>query len=300
MTTAFAGTYTALVTPFTADGADTDFTTLKALVEEQVAAGIDGLVAVGTTGESPTLDFPEHQAVVEAVIAAAAGRTKVIAGTGGNATSEAVRLTREADQAGADAMLQVAPYYNKPSQEGLYRHFATVAEATSKPILLYSIPGRCGVEIGIETVARLHRDYPHISTIKEAGGKSDRVSALRDACGESLTILSGDDSLTLPFMSVGAEGVISVASNLLPGAVRAMVEAARANDFVGAREHHARLFPLFADFLRLDTNPVPIKAAMALCGKLPNAIVRPPLVGLGEAGTTQLRERLQALDLLSA
>jgi 4-hydroxy-tetrahydrodipicolinate synthase len=206
------GTITALVTPFR-EG-QVDYADLKRLVAYQIKGGIDGLVPVGTTGESPTLDHEEHLDVIRAVIAAAAGRVPVIAGTGSNSTLEAVHLTKLSHEAGADAMLVVAPYYNKPSQEGLFRHFATIADATDRPIILYSIPGRCGIEISVSVVERLRAKFKHVRWIKEAGGSVDRVDQLKQAMGRDITVLSGDDSLTLPFMAVGAEGVISVASNL--------------------------------------------------------------------------------------
>src|SRR5688572_7088452 len=221
----FEGTFTALVTPFR-DGA-VDEAAFARLIEEQIGAGITGIVPVGTTGESPTLDHPEHRRVIELAVQAARGRCKVIAGTGSNATSEAIDLTTEAERLGADAALLVAPYYNKPSQEGLFRHYKKIAEATRLPLILYSIPARCGIEIGIETCLRLAEQCANVVAIKEAGGSVERVSALRTALPERFAILSGDDSMTLPFMAVGGAGVISVASNLLPGQVCNLVQAAR-------------------------------------------------------------------------
>lgn len=210
----FSGVYTALITPMH-DNGDVHWEALKELVERQLAAGIDGLVPVGTTGESPTLDNREHLDVIEAVAIAAKGRCPIIAGTGANSTREALELTREAELRGADGFLQVAPYYNKPSQEGMFQHFSAIAETTNKPIVLYSIPGRCGVEIAVETVARLASEFPHVRTIKEAGGNVQRVTALQSACPE-VTILSGDDGLIVDFIKAGASGVVSVASNLSP------------------------------------------------------------------------------------
>src|ERR1051325_10157918 len=210
----FTGVITAIVTPFRRGAVDED--ALRNLVEDQIANGVDGIVPVGTTGESPTLSYEEHVQVIQKAIEFAAGKVKVLAGTGANSTEEAIYLTRQAEEAGADGSLQVAPYYNKPTQEGLFQHFKAVARATQLPIMLYSVPGRCGVEIGVETVRRLAAETKNIVAIKEAGGNADRVSQLREALGEKFVILSGDDSLTLPFMSVGATGVVSVASNVIP------------------------------------------------------------------------------------
>ncbi|MEO5958796.1 MAG: 4-hydroxy-tetrahydrodipicolinate synthase, partial [Opitutaceae bacterium] len=234
----FTGTITALITPFS-DG-KVSYEDLVKLVAYQIKSGIDGLVPVGTTGESPTLSYSEHMDVIRAVIAAARGRVPVIAGTGSNSTREAIELTQLSHDAGADAMLVVAPYYNKPSQEGLFRHFCALADTTDKPIILYSIPGRCGIEIGIPVVERLRAKYKHVAWIKEAGGSVDRVDQLKAALGRDLTVLSGDDSLTLPFMSVGAEGVISVASNLYAREIGRMVKLALANDFTAAAKIHRR------------------------------------------------------------
>lgn len=291
----FAGTFTALVTPFQNDHLDE--AAFERLVEEQIAAGITGIVPVGTTGESPTLDHAEHARVIELAVKAARKRCKVIAGTGSNSTTEAVSLTVEAEKLGADAALLVAPYYNKPSQEGLYRHYRKVAEATKLPIILYSIPGRCGVEIGVETVVRLAKDCPNIVAIKEAGGTVERVSALRAALPEEFQILSGDDSLTLPFIAAGAVGVISVASNLIPGDVCELVQHALAGRIEEARRAHLRLYPLFKD-LFVETNPVPIKAALALQGKIqPN--VRLPLCELSQGNQQKLEATLRKLQLIS-
>ncbi len=268
------GTITALVTPFLQG--QVDYASLKKLVAYQIKGGIDGLVPVGTTGESPTLSHEEHLDVIRAVIAEARGRVPVIAGTGSNSTAEAVELTRLSHDAGADAMLVVAPYYNKPSQEGLFHHFAAVAGATDRPIILYSIPGRCGVEIGVPVVERLRAKFSHVRWIKEAGGSVDRVDQLKQAMGADLTVLSGDDSLTLPFMAVGAEGVISVASNLLVREISQLVRLARANDYAKAAKLHRKLYPCLKA-LFIEPNPVPIKAAMARAGIIASAEVRSPL-----------------------
>ncbi len=268
------GAITALVTPFRRGAVA--FDDLRRLAEWQIKQGINGLVPVGTTGESPTLDHPEHMDVIRCVIEQARGRVPVIAGTGSNSTDEAVSLTRAAHEAGADAMLVVAPYYNKPTQEGLFRHFSVLAETTDKPIILYSIPGRCGIEIGVPLIARLRAKYPHIAHIKEAGGSVDRVDQIIAACGDSVTVLSGDDSLTLPFMSVGAKGVISVASNLYPKAVAQLAALANRGEYAKARALHRRLYPVFKTIF-LESNPVPIKAAMARAGIIGSDEVRLPL-----------------------
>ena len=234
----FTGTYTAIVTPF--KNGRLDETALARLVKLQVKGGVDGIVPVGTTGESPTVDYDEHIRIVELSVKFAAGKIKVLAGTGANSTSEAIFLTQAAERVGADGSLQVAPYYNKPSQEGLYQHFKAIAKATKLPIVLYSIPGRCGIEIAVDTVKRLAADCKNIVGIKEAGGSCDRVSQLRAALGPKFEILSGDDSLTLSFMAVGAQGVISVASNVIPRQVAAMVGAFAAGDVKKAMALHAK------------------------------------------------------------
>ena len=256
------GAMTALITPFANDAVDV--AKLKANVEEQLAVGMDGLVPVGTTGESPTLSHDEHRRVIETVVQTVAGRAKVVAGTGSNATSEAGELTRFAQQVGADAALIVNPYYNKPTQEGLYRHFMAIAEAAEIPIVLYNIPGRCGVALTTDTIVRL-AEHENIVAVKEATGSLDQSSDIVASC--DLTVLSGDDSLTLPIMSVGGKGVISVISNLLPARVKALTDAALAGDFEQARTLHLQLFPLCRAMLSMATNPIPIKTAMKLAGK---------------------------------
>ena len=284
-----SGTITALITPFR--NQQVDYADLKKLIELQIKGGVNGFVPVGTTGESPTLDHDEHLQVIEATIEYARGRVPVIAGTGSNSTAEAVDLTRLAHDAGADAMLLVAPYYNKPSQEGLYRHFATLAETTDRPIILYSIPGRCGIEIGIPVIERLRAKYPHVRYIKEAGGSVDRVDQLKQALGKDITVLSGDDSLTLPFMSVGAEGVISVASHLFPKQVSQMVNFALANDYSKAGKIHRKLYPIFKA-LFVEPNPVPVKTALARAGIIGTAEVRPPLCEMTDANRAVLEQAL--------
>ncbi len=287
----FTGTYTALVTPFQ-HGA-VAYAELKKLVNTQIKAGISGLVPVGTTGESPTVTHEEHNDIIRATIEAAAGRVPVIAGTGSNSTHEAIYTTRAADEAGADGMLVVAPYYNRPTQEGLFQHFAQIAEATDKPIILYSIPGRCGVEIGVPVIERLRAKYPHVAHIKEAGGSVDRVDQIISALGKDITVLSGDDSLTLPFMAVGAQGVVSVASNLLPREVSKLVSLALAHDYPKARALHRRLYPVFKT-LFIESNPSPVKLAMVEAGIIGSEEVRSPLCGLSAANRKTLLATLAA------
>ena len=290
----FKGIYTALVTPFK-DG-KVDEKALVALIRSQVEAGIDGLVPVGTTGESPTLDCEEHLRVIAIAIQEAAWKVKVLAGTGGNATQEAIHLTQEAQRLGADGSLQVAPYSNKPSQEGLYQHFEAIAKKVELPIILYSIPGRCHVSIEVPTVKRLAQACPHIVGIKEAGGDADRVSQLRQAMGPEFTILSGDDGLTLPFMSVGAEGVISVASNVIPEPMVAMVRACQEGRFFDALGIHERFHPFFKA-LFIETNPVPVKEALHVRGALQREW-RLPLVGMHPDNLGQLIQVMKSLELV--
>ncbi len=288
------GTITALVTPFRQQAVAYD--DFARLIEAQIKAGIDGIVPVGTTGESPTLSHDEHLDDFLAAVAASAGRVPVIAGTGSNSTAEAVELTSLATEAGADAMLVVAPYYNKPSQEGVFAYFSAVAEATDRPVILYSIPGRCGIEISVGVVERLRAKYSHVRYIKEAGGSVDRVDQLKQAMGKDITVLSGDDSLTLPFIAVGAEGVISVASNLLPKQVGGLVDAALEGDFAKALTAHRKLYPIFKT-LFIEPNPVPVKFAMQRAGLIASAEIRPPLSPLTAPSETAL---LAALGTLAA
>ncbi len=257
----FTGAMTALVTPF--KGGKVDYEALGRLVESQAAAGIDTVVPCGTTGEACTLSHSEHKEVVRFTVKAAAGRMKVLAGTGSNSTTEAVELTRDAAEAGADGVLQVSPYYNKPTQDGQYLHFKAVGESGGLPIVLYSIPSRCGVEIAVPTLARL-AELPFVVGLKEAGGSVDRVSSIVAAVPK-LDVVSGDDSLTVPMMSVGAKGVISVISNLIPGDVKKLVEAVRAGDYETARKLHYRMLPIVR-LLFVENNPGGIKAAMELAG----------------------------------
>ena len=288
-----AGVTVALVTPVL-DG-EVDEEGLRRLVEWHIEQGTPILSPVGTTGESPTLSHEEHERVIARVIDTVAGRARVMAGTGSNSTAEAIRLTRFAARAGADAALSVAPYYNRPNQEGLYRHFAAIAEATDLPIVLYNIPARTGRNVEPETVERLARIGP-IVAVKEASGSLDQVSEL--LARTDLTILSGDDSLTLPMLSVGAEGVVSVVGNLVPREVMAMVEAYRSGSVEEARRCHARLFPLGRDLLGLAPNPIPVKAALALLGRCRDE-VRLPLCPLDERGRGAVRDNLVRQGLLT-
>jgi 4-hydroxy-tetrahydrodipicolinate synthase len=290
----FTGTYTAIVTPF--KHGKIDEPALERLIKSQIKGGVDGIVPAGTTGESATLDYEEHIRLIALSVKIAAGKIKVIAGTGGNATKEAIYLTQEAEKAGADASLQVAPYYNKPTQEGLFQHFHAVACATHLPIILYSIPGRCGIEIGVETVNRLAHDSVNIVAIKEAGGNADRVSQLRAVLGPKFTILSGDDALTLPFMAVGAHGVVSVASNIIPRDVAHMVRAYSSGNTSLALKLHEKYYPIFKD-LFIETNPCPVKAALSMMGMMEDEF-RLPLVPISSASRDKLRKTLKHCGVL--
>jgi 4-hydroxy-tetrahydrodipicolinate synthase len=288
----FRGTFTALVTPFR--NGDVDFAALEKLTESQIAAGITGVVAVGTTGESPTLTHEEKENVIQRTVRIARGRGKVIAGTGTNSTRDAIEATKFAEKAGVDGALLVAPYYNKPSQEGLFRHFKAIAGATKLPIMLYNIPGRCSVDILPETVVRLAEACRNIVAIKEASGSVERVGDLRRRLPDEFTILSGDDSLTLPFMSVGAVGVVSVASNLFPAEVCALVRACESGDYKSAQAFQRKLLPLFKD-LFIEPNPVPVKAALGWRGVI-SGEVRLPLCEMTEANQARLRKTLEEFE----
>ncbi|MDD5678451.1 MAG: 4-hydroxy-tetrahydrodipicolinate synthase [Kiritimatiellae bacterium] len=287
----FEGAYTAIVTPFTKDNR-VDYGKLKELIELQIQGGMDGIVPVGTTGESPTLDNEEHKKVIETAVKACHGRIKVIAGTGANSTSEALELTGHALRMGADGTLQVSPYYNKPNQEGLYRHFSAVADL-GLPVILYNIPGRCGVEIAVDTVVRLAR-HPNIKAIKEAAGSVPRVNQILALC--DLCVLCGDDPLTLPMMAVGAKGVISVAANIAPKPVADMVHAAQGGRWDEARRLHQAYFQLFNDMF-IDTNPIPVKAALALMGRIEETY-RLPLCAMSPALKKRLDETLRKAKLI--
>lgn len=289
----FTGAMVALVTPFQ-DG-EVDFQTLNELVAFQIDSGIDGIVPVGTTGECPTLSHEEHKKVIERVVKAVGGEVPVIAGAGSNSTDEAIELTAFSKKVGADATLQVCPYYNKPMQEGFYEHFKTIAEEVDLPIVLYNIPGRCGgTGLAVDTVARLS-EIENIVAIKEASGKLDMASSIANAC--DITIISGDDSLTLPIASVGGKGVISVVANIVPQDVKAMMDLILEGDFAQARKWHNKLFALSKNMLSLATNPIPIKAAMAMLDMAPEEI-RLPLTPLEEGKKEVLGQTLKDYGLL--
>jgi len=288
----FTGVLTALITPFR--NGRIAFDELETLVDRQIEAGINGLVPCGTTGESPTLDYEEHIEVVRAVVSVARGRVPVIAGSGSNSTREAVRLTRLVDEIGVDGFLQVAPYYNKPSPEGLFLHFSAVAEQTDKPIVLYSIPSRCGIEIPVSTVVRLREAHPHVNHIKESGGSCDRVDQLTRSLGDRLTILSGDDGLTLPFMALGAKGVISVASNLYPVEICRMVDAFARSQPETALKLHQKFHLLFKA-LFCEPNPVPVKCAMHHLGVIGSPDVRRPLCEMTPRNRAVLWSAIEAV-----
>ncbi len=292
------GAYTAMVTPFTTGG-DVDETRLKEQIERQVAAHIAGIVPVGTTGESPTLSMEEHIRVIELSVQFAAGKIKVIAGAGANSTAEAIHLSKAAENAGADALLHVAPYYNKPTQSGLYYHFAAVGRSTKLPIILYNIPSRCGVDIAIDTVCNIQTDTPNVVGIKVANGSMDYVTELRARLGKDFAILSGDDSLTLPFMSVGACGVVSVVSNVVPALVQTMVNRMGfgycAGNLTEAKALHTKLFGL-TKALFLEGNPVGVKSAMKQLG-LDSGMVRLPLVQVDPSTAATIRKELVTLGL---
>jgi 4-hydroxy-tetrahydrodipicolinate synthase len=289
----FTGAMVALVTPFH-DG-KVDFETLDELVDFQLDNGIDAIVPVGTTGECPTLSHEEHKAVVERVVKRVAGATRVIAGAGSNSTAEAIELTAYAKKVGADATLQVCPYYNKPTQEGFYQHFKAIADEVDLPIVLYNIPGRCGAGLTPETVARLN-EHDNIVAIKEATGSLDQASEIAMRC--DITILSGDDSLTLPLASIGGKGVISVVANIVPADVKAMTDLILEGDLVKARQWHRKLFALSKNMLTLATNPIPIKAAMAMMDMCSEEL-RLPMTPLEDAKKAALHKTLENYGLLS-
>lgn len=291
----FSGIHTALITPFRNGKVDTE--AYRSLIERQIAGGITGIVPVGTTGESPTLDTEEHIEVIRLAVEFAAGRCLVIAGTGANATAEAIELTQAAEKAGANGSLQVCPYYNKPSQEGLYLHFKTIANSTSLPIMLYSVPGRSGIEIAPETAARLAADCKNITAIKEAGGSVDRVNQLVQALPEGFGILSGDDPLTLPFVAAGANGLVSVASNLIPEVMTQLVNHCLAGEFTEALAMQKQYYPLMRGLMSLDVNPVPIKTAVAMQGHC-DPELRLPLAPMSETSEHALSALLRSYSLI--
>jgi len=288
----FTGAMVALVTPF--HEGEIDFRTLDELVEFHLANGTDAIVPAGTTGESPTLSHQEHKLVIERVVKAASKKAPVIAGAGSNSTAEAVELTAYAKKIGADATLQVAPYYNKPTQEGFYQHFSTIAERVDLPVVLYDIPGRCAAGMTVDTIVRLS-ELENIVAIKDATGRLDHSSEI--ACRCDMTILSGDDSLTLPIASIGGKGVISVVANIVPADVKAMTDLILEGDLSAARQWHKKLFALSKGLLSLATNPIPIKAAMSLLNMAP-AEMRLPMTPLAEDKKTVLRKALEDYGLL--
>ncbi len=288
----FRGTYTALVTPFR-DGA-IDFPAFEKLIESQIVGGITGVIPVGTTGESPTLSHDEKEQLIRRTVEIARGRCQVLAGTGSNSTAAAIAATKEAEKLGVDGALVVAPYYNKPSQEGLFRHFAAIARETKLPIMLYNIPGRCSIDVLPETVLRLANECKNIVSIKEAGGSVERVDVLRGMLPNEFTILSGDDGLILPFMAVGAVGVVSVASNLLPAEMVALVRLLEKSDLAGAQRLNRRMSGLFKD-LFIEPNPVPLKTALAWRG-LMSSEVRLPLCEMTSANQERLRKTLAGFE----
>jgi 4-hydroxy-tetrahydrodipicolinate synthase len=292
----FEGAHTALVTPFNEKGM-IDPDAYRKLIDKQFDNGIKGIVPVGTTGESATLSTEEHQLVIEMAVKQAGKRGLVIAGTGSNSTREAIDLTQSAELAGADAALLVTPYYNKPSQEGLFQHYRAIAQSTELPLMLYSIPGRCHIQIDVETVVRL-AEFPNIRAIKEAGGVTERVVQLRAALSPEFEILSGDDVLTVDFMKAGAVGVVSVASNLIPGAMADLTRAMLEGRVADAEAIHGKYADLFSALLKLDTNPVPIKAALGLTGEC-RPRLRLPMVEMSDEKVAELRSTLVALGIVS-
>jgi 4-hydroxy-tetrahydrodipicolinate synthase len=289
----FSGVTVAIVTPFR--GGEIDWDNLAKLVDWHCDEGTDALAPCGTTGESPTLTHDENERVVAFVCERARGRLKVMAGTGSNSTSEAIRMTKAAKKAGADGTLQVGPYYNKPTQEGYFRHFAAIAEATDLPIVVYNIPGRTGSEIAAETIARMAEKCPTIVAVKEATGKLDMASQVAALC--DVTILSGDDSLTLPIMSIGGKGVVSVVGNIVPRDMTALVKAFAVGKIEDAQKWHRKLFPLCRDMLSVATNPIPVKTAMKLLGR-GSGEMRLPMCPMDPAGEAKVRQTLVNYGLL--
>ncbi|MCX7665775.1 MAG: 4-hydroxy-tetrahydrodipicolinate synthase [Gemmataceae bacterium] len=289
----FAGLTVAIITPF--KNGEIDFNALKGLVDWHVAQGTDCLAPVGTTGESPTLSHEEHEKVIATVAEHARGRIKIMAGTGSNSTREAIRLTKFAKSVGVDGALIVGPYYNKPTQEGYYRHFSAIAEAVDLPYCLYNIPGRTGSNILPETIARIAQSCPQLVAVKEATGSLDQASQVASLC--DVAILSGDDSLTLPLMSIGGKGVVSVVGNIVPKDMKALVNAFQAGNVTEAQKWHRKLFPLCRDMLSVATNPIPLKGAMQLLGR-DTGELRLPMSPLDETGLAKVRKTLTEYGLL--
>ncbi len=290
----FYGVYTALVTPFKNHTQAIDFKAVGKLIDYQIANGINGIVIIGTTGESPTLTSGEQADLIRFTVDKVQGKVPVIVGTGSNDTRHAVELTKQADVLGADALLVVAPYYNKPTQEGLFLHFSKIAEATSKPIILYSIPSRCGIEISVKTVQRLRAKFPHVVGIKEAGGSCNRVSDLVKELDKDFVVISGDDALTLPFMAIGAKGVISVASNFIVSPLVKMVQLALNDEMEKAAEINKQYYPFFKAIF-VETSPSPIKQVLFLKGILESPEVRLPLCQMEDANILALKNCIDSM-----
>jgi len=291
----FKGAITAIVTPFKEDES-LDLDALKRLVEFQIRNKIDGLVPCGTTGESPTLNYEEHDEVIETVIAAVNGRVPVIAGTGSNCTREAIEMTIKAADAGADASLQVCPYYNKPTQEGLFRHFSAIAKSVDIPIIIYNIKGRTGINMETPTLARLAREHSNIVAVKEASGDINQMQDVLNTLPKEFDVLSGDDNMTFPLMKLGGKGVISVASNIIPNEIHKLAEYALKGDFKKAEELHNKLMPLFKGIF-IETNPTPIKAALAMKGMIKESY-RLPMCEMQPENKIKLKEILQGLNII--
>jgi 4-hydroxy-tetrahydrodipicolinate synthase len=294
MSQTFQGSFVAMVTPFR--NGSVDEAKLRELVEFHITNGTDGLIPCGTTGESPSLNHDEHRRVVEVVIETARGRIRVVAGTGSNSTAEAISLTKHAERAGAAGALVVNPYYNKPTQEGLYRHFRAVAESVAIPILVYNIQSRTAVNVETDTLARLVRDAKNVVGVKEASGSLDQMSQVIQACGPDFSVLSGDDNITLPLLAIGGSGVVSVIANIMPRETADLVHAALDGDWKRARDLHYRLFPL-ARAAFLETNPIPIKEAMAMAGMIEPEF-RLPMCRMGDANREKLRAILKTYALI--
>lgn len=292
----FSGVWTAIVTPMNENG-KVDYGSLESLVEKQVEGGVSGIVAVGTTGESPTLTPKEHIEVIAKIHEFAAGRIPVAAGTGSNSTAESIDMTREADEIGVEGFLIVAPYYNKPTQEGVFLHFSEIAKITEKPIILYTIPGRCGIGIENETALRLRDAFPNFIAIKEAGGKVEKVRDMYAKAQGRMNILSGDDGLTVDFMKSGAKGVVSVASNLIPAPMVELVNFCLNSEWEKAQALHGKLLPLFKD-LFIEPNPVPAKYALAKAGMIASSAVRLPLCRMSDEHCIKLMQTLNSLNII--
>ena len=291
----FKGAITAIVTPFKEDES-LDLDALKRLVEFQIRNKIDGIVPCGTTGESPTLNYEEHEEVIETVIGAVNGRVPVIAGTGSNCTKEAIEMTIKAADAGADASLQVCPYYNKPTQEGLFRHFSAIAKSVDIPIIIYNIKGRTGINMETPTLARIAREHSNIVAVKEASGDISQMQDVLNTLPKGFDVLSGDDNMTFPLMKLGGKGVISVASNIIPHEIHNLAEYALKGDFKKAEELHNKLMPLFKGIF-IETNPTPIKAALAMKGMIKESY-RLPMCEMQPENKIKLKEILQGLKII--